>query len=170
MAEFWYALRVKPHKERAVTEYLQLREVTFYAPLVRVKPVNPRAAKERPYFPGYIFVQADLAAEGQQAFSWIPGTHGLVTFGEEPAIVPTNLIHEIRQRLAQLNAQGGLEKVEFHKGEAVRVVSGPFTGYEAIFDMQLSGKERVQILLRFLSDHPQPVQLDITDIQKVKKS
>lgn len=168
MSLYWYALRVKPHKERAVAEFLQTRDVTFYAPLIRVKPVNPRSAKERPYFPGYLFVEADLQAEGQQAFSWIPGSRGLVSFGEEPAIVPNNLIHELRQRLVQLNAHGGLERVEFHKGERVRIVSGPLAGYDAIFDMRLSGKERVQVLMRFLSDQPQPIKLNVTDIQKIK--
>ncbi len=169
MSQSWYALRVKPHKERAVAEYLKLREATYYAPFIRVKPINPRAAKQRPYFPGYLFVHADLETLGQQAFSWIPGTRGLVTFGEEPAIVPEPLIHELQQRLTQLNAQGGIEQVKFQKGEHVQVVSGPFAGYEAIFDMQLSGKERAQVLMRFLSDHPQPVKLNLADIQKVKK-
>jgi hypothetical protein len=35
--------------------------------------------------------------------------------------------------------------------------------------MQLSGNERVQVLMRFLSDQPQPVKLNITEIQKTKK-
>jgi transcription elongation factor/antiterminator RfaH len=166
VTQYWYALRVKPHKERSVVEYLRTREVELFAPAVRVKPKNPRAAKKRPYFPGYLFVYTDLQEEGQQAFSWIPGTHGLVTFDNEPAIVPSHLIHELQNRIAQLNAQGGLEALDFKKGQRVRIVSGPFEGYEAIFDMRLSGKERVQVLLRFLSEHPQPVQLDMTDIEK----
>jgi len=165
----WYALRVKPHKERSVVEFLQSREVELFAPTVRVKPKNPRAAKRRPYFPGYLFVYADLQAEGVHALSWIPGTHGLVAFDDEPAIVPSHLIHELQHRIAQLDAQGGLEAVDFKRGQRVRIVSGPFEGYEAIFDMRLSGKERVQVLLRFLSDHPQPVQLNVTDIEKSKR-
>ena len=168
MTQNWYALRVKPHKERSVVEYLQSQEVDLFAPTIRVKPKNPRAAKKRPYFPGYLFVHADLQEEGQQAFSWIPGTHGLVAFGDEPAVVPSHLILELQNRIAQLNAQGGLESVDFKRGQHVRIVSGPFEGYEAIFDMRLSGKERVQVLLRFLSDHPQPVQLNVTDIEKSK--
>jgi transcriptional antiterminator RfaH len=37
-----------------------------------VRPVNPRARKTRPYFPGYLFVQADLAAVGLVEFRWMP--------------------------------------------------------------------------------------------------
>ena len=169
MAQQWYALRVKAHKERSVAEYLRTRDVELFAPTIRVKPKNPRAAKKRPYFPGYLFVYANLQEEGQQAFSWIPGTRGLVTFGDDPAIVPSHFIQELQNRIAQINAQGGLETVDFRKGQRVRIISGPFEGYDAIFDMRLSGKERVQVLLRFLSNHPQPVQLNVTEIEKSRR-
>lgn len=39
----WYALHVKPHKERAVYEQLLARDITAYYPHVRVKPKNPRS-------------------------------------------------------------------------------------------------------------------------------
>lgn len=32
----------------------------------------------------------------------------------------------------------------------MRITHGPFAGYEAIFDMRLSGSERVQVLLQML--------------------
>ena len=35
----------------------------------------------------------------------------------------------------------------FDSGQAVRVVDGPFRGFEAIFERYLSGAERVAILL-----------------------
>jgi transcriptional antiterminator RfaH len=169
MAQHWYALRVKAHKERAVVEYLRTRDVELFAPTIHVKPKNPRAAKKRPYFPGYLFVYVDLQEEGQQAYSWVPGTRGLVTFGDEPAVVSPHLIHELEERIARLNDTGGVESADFQKGQRIRIVGGPFEGYEAIFDMRLSGKERVQVLLRFLSDHPQPVQLNLTDIEKSRR-
>jgi transcriptional antiterminator RfaH len=162
-------LQVKPHKDRAVAEYLEMREIEYFAPMIRVKPKNPRSAKQRPYFPGYLFIHVNLHLEGQQAYSWLPGTRGLVSFDDEPAVVSTHLVDEIQRRLAQLNAQGGIEHVDFQKGDRVRIVSGPFAGYDAIFDVQLSGKERVQVLLRFLSSQPQPVQLDQIDIEKTRR-
>lgn len=166
MTHYWYALRVKPHKERSVYELLQTRSAVVYLPMIHVTPVNPRAARARPYFPGYLFVQTDLSTAGVNAFSWTPGARGLVTFGDVPAIVPDNLIHELRQRIQKIEAQGGLVTPRFRNGERVRIVSGPFTGYEAIFDTHLPASRRVQVLLAFLSQHPQPVKLDAFHIAK----
>lgn len=162
----WYALRVKPHKERFVRRLLEDQGTTVYFPALRVKPVNPRAATVRPYFPGYIFVQADLEQEGQDAYRWLPGVHGLVAFGGAPAVVQEALIVALRQRLKQIEEAGGLKPAVFQPGDRVRIVAGPLAGYEAIFDTQLSGKERVQVLLAFLSAQPQPVKLDAKDIRK----
>jgi transcriptional antiterminator RfaH len=164
----WYALSVKPHKERAVHQLLNAREVEVFFPTIRVKPKNPRAAKIRPYFPGYMFVYADLRDMGRNAFSWTPGTRGLVSYGGEPAVVPPGLIQELKQRLAEIEAKGGLMRATLKKGDRVRIVSGPFEGYEAIFDMHMPGKERVQVLLAFLSSQPKALKLDPEDIEKLR--
>ena len=145
---------------------LQSRNIKTYFPTMRVEPTNPRAAKIRPYFPGYMFVSIDLDDEGDNALRWTPGTRGLVRFGSEPATVPENLIHELKKRLSQLDALKERED-RMEKGDRVRIVSGPFEGYEAIFDTRLSGKDRVQVLLAYLNNHPQRVKLSIGDLEKV---
>ncbi|MCO5185713.1 MAG: hypothetical protein M9928_03350 [Anaerolineae bacterium] len=163
----WYTLRVKPHKERIVYRQLLTHPVEPFLPMVRVHPKNPRAAKQRAYFPGYLFVRADLAELGPNTLNWIPGTHGLVTFGGEPAIVPQHLITELRYRVDSINAAGGLIFDRLEKGDKVRIVNGLFAGYEALFDMQLPGNDRVQVLLAFLSQYPQPVKLMAADIERI---
>lgn len=181
MAPFWYALHVKPHKERFIYERLLAPKglpgfddslsgsaIEVFYPAVRVKPTNPRAAKIRPYFPGYLFVRADLAVLGDNAFSWIPGVHNLIRFGDVPVVVPESLIHELQLRMARIEESGGLVMSTLRAGDRVRIMSGPFAGYEAIFDMQLPDRERIQVLLAFLSKHPQRVQLDGEDIEKIK--
>lgn len=178
----WYVLHVKPHKERAVYELLQTPErwpmltpmieqgitpAVFY-PSVRVKPVNPRSARIRPYFPGYLFVYADLELVGSLAFDNIPGAHGLVAYGDEPAIVPPNLILALKQRMVQVEEAGGLVFDELNQGDPVKIVSGPLAGYEAIFDMRIPGADRVQVLLAFLSNVPQRIKISTDMIQKKK--
>ena len=107
MAKFWYALRSKPRKEDVVWRQVHVRGYETFFPRLRVNPVNPRARKYKPYFPGYIFVRADLEDVGLSVFKWMPHTLGLVSFGGEPAIVPDNLIPAIRSRIDEINATGG---------------------------------------------------------------
>ena len=164
----WYALHVKPHKERSVHQLLLAREIDVFFPTIRVKPKNPRAAKIRPYFPGYMFVRADLETRGQTAFSWLPGSHKLVSFGGEPSIVPDNLIHDLHKHMAQIASEEISMLNSLKPGDRVRITEGPLAGYDAIFDRHLPGNERVQVLLAFLSQHPQPTQLNADMIIKVK--
>ncbi len=96
--DHWYALNSKPHQECRVGEHLRQRRLEVYVPLVRVNPVNPRAARIRPYFPGYLFVHCDFSIVGVSTAQWTPGLRGVVSFGGPPGIVPDAFICELRQR------------------------------------------------------------------------
>jgi len=165
----WYALRSKPRKEDVVWRQVQQKGADVFFPRLRVNPVNPRAKKIRPYFPGYIFVKVDLDESGRSLFRWMPHALGLVAFGGEPAEVPDHLIYAIRKKLEQIAADGGVVFDGLQKGDKVRIHEGPFAGYEAIFDSRIPGKERVRVLLKLL-ENPRdiPVELMAGQIQKVK--
>ena len=169
MASYWYVLHSKPHKEKLLAEQLELRSIETFAPRIRVQVVNPRARPVRPYFPGYIFVHADLEAMGISALQYVPGSSGLIAFGGEPAYVPDGLIVAIRQRVNEINAAGGELFDVLKAGETVLVHSGPFAGYEAIFDARLPGKERVRVLLKLLRNRTIPVELPAGYVHPEKK-
>lgn len=168
MTTHWYAMHVKPNKERAVCQLLLSQEVAVFFPCLQVKPVNPRSAKERAYFPGYLFVQVDLVEEGEDAYRWLPGAHGLVKVGGETAVVPDTLIDELQAHLRAVQKSGGLNLAEIATGDRVRISEGPFDGYAAIFDAYLPGNQRIQVLLAFLSGQPQRVKISSSAIRKLK--
>jgi len=165
----WYALRSKSRKEDVVWREVISQGYEVYYPRLRVHPVNPRARKLVPYFPGYLFLRADLEQVGSSIFQWMPHTLGLVSFGGEPAIVPDHLVQEISQRLAEINAAGGETFDGLKQGDRIRISDGPFRGFEAIFDTRLPGSERVRVLLEFLSNRRQvAVILDASQIERRK--
>jgi transcription antitermination factor NusG len=166
MVSHWYALRSKPRKEDVVWKQAHDRGLEVFYPRLRVNPVNPRARKVKPYFPGYLFVRVDLEAVGISAFEWMPHSLGLVSFGGEPASVPDNLIHAIRSRVEEIAMAGGEVLDGLKPGDRVRIDYGPFEGYEAIFDARLPGSERVRVLLQLMSARRVPVELDVAHIQK----
>jgi len=146
----WYVIHSKPRKENQVNAYLRAQGLETFYPTLHVQPVNPRASRIRPYFPRYLFVHADLDAVGVSVLQWVPGAIGLVSFGGQPVPVPAHAVHELKRRVAEIRAAGGLVLDGLQPGDAVRITQGPFAGYEAIFDARLSGAERVQVLLTML--------------------
>jgi transcriptional antiterminator RfaH len=150
METTWYVLHSKPRKEEFLLAQLQSHGFEAYCPLVRVATVNPRARKMRPYFPGYVFLSADLDHAKASSLHWMPGAIGFVSFGGTPARVPDGLVPAIRQRVEAVNAAGGELFHELESGAPVRVTEGPFAGYQAIFDARLPGSERVRVLIKLL--------------------
>lgn len=169
MADYWYAIRSKPRKEEVVWRQIRTQGYDVYYPRLRVQPINPRSKKWRPYFPGYMFVKVDIEQVGLSAFQWMPHAMGLVCFGDEPAIVPENLIVAIKKRVDEIAAAGGELFAGLSRGDTVLINDGPFAGYEAIFDARISGSERVRVLLQLLNNQRQvPVELDASQIKQKK--
>ena len=167
MAQQWYALRSKPRKEDTVWQQLNTREIESFYPRMKVHPVNPRAKKVKPYFPGYLFVNVDLEKIGINTFRWMPHTLGLVSFDDKPSQVPENLIHAIKKRVQEINEAGGEVFDGLKTGDKIRIQDGPFSGFEAIFDSRLPGKERVRVLLQFLGYQRQvALELNVSQIRK----
>ena len=157
----WYALRTRPHKESLVCEQAQLQGIETFNPMMRVRPVNPRARKVKPYFPGYVFVRADLSVLGVSTFQYMPYAVGLVSFGGEPATVPVSLINALKRRVRE---SADIERSGPSKGDTVWIGSGPFAGHEAMFDSRLRGGERVRLLLELLSGQSVLVEMDAAQI------
>ena len=156
----WHILHSKSNKEEIVLQQLNLRDITAYYPCVKVEPVNPRSRKIKPYFPGYLFVHANLDLMGTTILKWIPGTVGLVSFGNDFATIADDHLQTIRNHIDLINRAQATTNQEFMPGSQVQIQSGPFAGYQAIFDSYAPGHERVHVLLKMLKDRH--IKLDLT--------
>jgi transcription antitermination factor NusG len=164
---FWYVLRSKPNKEAALWREALARKLECFYPSLHVNPVNPRSRKVRPYFPGYLFVHVDIEQTGFSTLQWLPFSLGLVSFDGRPATVPDVLIHAIQKCVKEINETGGDKAATSIKhGETIVIQDGPFAGYEAIFDAQLSGSERVRVFLKLLQRRQMMVELPVGQIQR----
>ncbi len=163
----WYAVQTKPHKEFMVRDTLaRLDGVDAYLPVLRVKPVNPRARKIRPFFPGYLFVCTDLEQVGLSSLQWAPGVIRLLGTEGEPLPIRDHVVEGIRDRLAEVQDQvargGGL----FRTGDRVRITKGLFEGYEGMFDVRLGGRMRARILVEFLG-RAIAAEVDVRNLEKI---
>ena len=142
----WYLVRTKAAKERWVCDQLSAILPEVYLPMLQTR--TPRWGKMAwsvmPLFPCYLFARFDL---GTRYFDikYMPGVQGIVSAGSDPVAVPVPVIEEIKRR--GVDGVVKIEPHEFDNGERVRVLTGPFRDFEAIFERYLSGAERVAILL-----------------------
>ena len=75
------------------------------------------------------------------------GVLRVVKFGATPAVVEEEIIDSIRDR-----AHNGLvvlpQTTSLKSGQIVRINKGPFNGFEAIFEQELNGAQRVALLMK----------------------
>jgi transcriptional antiterminator RfaH len=165
----WHVVRSKPNHEDFLARELESREIEVFYPLLRANPVNPRARRFKPYFPGYMFVHIDLELINSTVLERVPGAANLVSFGGDVASVPDHLVQAIRRKVDETNAAGGEKQAEIEPGDIVEIDYGPFAGYTAILDASLPGSERVRVLLRMLEKRELPVEMPLNYI-RVRRS
>ena len=98
---------------------------------------------------------------------WAPGLVRFVEFDGQLATVPDYVIYRLKDRLAKIEAAGGLQLEGLKRGDRVRVIDGPMAGHEAIFDARLSGNERVKVLLEMLGRQI-PATVNVNAIEKLR--
>lgn len=161
----WYVMHSKPRKEAFLRERLRIQRIDVYLPSIRVKPVNPRARKEQPFFPGYLFVHVDLEQIPISELQRLPGSIGIVSYGGEPAYVGDALIREIQKQVEEITDSANSYVDRFGPGDLVVINDGPFATYKAMFDCRLSGQDRVRVLLELLQGQKMRLELSAKQLQ-----
>jgi transcription elongation factor/antiterminator RfaH len=162
--ESWYAVYCKPFKEwLAATRLAEQLGLIVYVPQIRT--CFRGQIQFAPFFPRYLFIQANLQEVSTSHINATPGVSRLVMFDYVPQPIPAIVIEALRQRMAQFNAQGGLPNHGFHPGDNVRLKAGPLRGLEAVFVGPMKPSERVQILVDFLGHH-RPAEVHVSTLER----
>jgi transcriptional antiterminator RfaH len=160
----WYVVHAKSQKELLAASMLEdQRKLTDFLPEVLQKYRDKM--KLRPFFPGYLFVKADLEVVEYTAINSTPGVIRLVAFDQRPLPLNSDIIEGIRSEVERLNSEGGLPAISYQPGESVRLIEGPLKGLQAVFVKHLRPSERVLVLLKFLGQENE-VELDLSEIER----
>jgi transcription antitermination factor NusG len=123
-----------------------------------------------PLFPGYVFVTEGDRQGALGEVDFTPGCGRLVRLGrcEQQATSPVTIceavVEQLRQRVTQFNAAGGLPTHRLHPGDWVQIKAGPMRGLDALFIGPQTSSERVQLLLYFLG-REQQISLAFDDVE-----
>src|SRR5215216_1944106 len=161
----WYVMHSKPRKEALIRARLRIQRIEVYLPSIRVKPVNPRARKEQPFFPGYLFIHVDLEQISISELRRLPGATGILCFGGEPATVGDSLIRTLQKQIEDITESNNHYVDRLKSGDWVVINDGPFANYKAMFDCRLSGQDRVRVLLELLQGQKMRLELSAQQLQ-----
>ena len=161
--EHWYCLHAKPNAEYLVSASLEWRGLKPYLPLVT--SLRSEKTDKRPFFPGYLFLQVNLARVSISSLQWTPGLRRIISFNNEPAVLSDDLIRGIQRIVAQFEDSGGLPIHNFTPGDTVRITNGPLSGLEAIFDEPGNASKRVHVLLEILGQLSR-VEINVNDLER----
>jgi transcriptional antiterminator RfaH len=140
----WYVVNTKPKKEAQVERLFQEGGFEIYCPKHRSE------GRVKPFFPGYSFLSFSFP-EQYRTVKYTRGVKRVVGNDEGPIPIPEVIIRGLRTRerdgLIVLEQYGREPSV----GDAIEVMEGPLKGLKGVFQKEASDKERVMILLNYVS-------------------
>lgn len=142
----WFLAQLKPNCAAIADRNLTRQGFQTFLP--QEETTLPRNGKFmtalRPLFPGYIFVAFDAARGMWRTINATYGITRLVSFGQEPAVVPSDLVTQLRLRC---DAQGKLlPPLRLKPGDQVMLTKGPFAHFVAEVET-IAADRRVWVLM-----------------------
>jgi transcriptional antiterminator NusG len=117
-------------------------------------------------FPGYVLVEMDMDDSSWYVVRNTSGVTGFVGSpgsGEKPVPLQDK---EVKTILKQMGIETPKLKIDFAKGDRVKVTSGPFFDFTGIVDEIQPEKEKVRALISIFGRET-PVELEFYQIEKV---
>ncbi len=124
-----------------------------------------KKTSKRQFFPGYMLVKMDLNEKTWHLVKGTPKVTGFVGGSMNPPVVPENEVRRITKQIEE----GTLKpkpKVEFEKGEEVRVTSGPFSTFSGLVDEVMADKGKLRVMVSIFG-RSTPIELDFTQVEKI---
>ncbi len=177
----WYVLRVASNKEERVRDTLARKmEVEgvksvgrIMVPVEQIKRI--RAGKQRVHkrklYPGYVFMEVEPKEDGNipdDAFFVIKETMGVGDFigteGIPTAMRDTDVAKMLKE--AEKPEESPNIKVEFEKGDVVKIREGAFENFEGTVDSIDSERGIVQVIVSIFG-RSTPLDIEYWQIEKV---
>jgi transcriptional antiterminator NusG len=185
-AKNWYVLRVASNREDQVRDALD-RKVKIeglgdligriLVPTERIKRVKQGQQKvaERKLYPGYVIVEMELNNDGtipERTYYLFKDTQGVGDFisGERNKPIPMSVdeVSKMLQDVEKAESQSGSSqvKVEFKKGDPIKIKEGPFENFEGSVDEIFPDKGQVRVIVTIFG-RATPLELEYWQVEKV---
>jgi len=132
--------------------------------VIEIKEGKKRTST-RKFFPGYVLVEMDMSNESWQMIKETPKVTGFVGGGAQPIPLAQE---EVDTLLKQIDSGTAVprQKEEFHKGDSVRIIDGPFLGFNGMVDDVDQERSRLKVLVSIFG-RGTPVELGFLQVERL---
>ena len=177
MALNWYIVHTYSGFEQRVKQLLEekikadkLEELfgQIIIPVERVVEAAKGGKREssRKFYPGYIIVQMELNDHTWHVVKSIPKVTGFV--GPSRGVKPVPLTQEEVDKILSQMQEGFKKpkpKIDFVKGDTVRVIDGAFANFHGVVDEVNTDRGRLKVLVSIFG-RSTPVEVDFHQVEK----
>jgi transcriptional antiterminator NusG len=175
MPKAWYAVHTIAGHENKVRDVLTRRaqvegfwNLDIHEILIPTeRELQTRNGKrrevDRKVFPGYILVQMSLTDDAYKLVKSTSGVTGFVQSGNKPVPLEEYEVHRI---MDNLQTSKETPKATWTKGDAIRVVEGPFSDFSGKIEEVNADREKLKVLINIFG-RDTPVELDFSQVEKL---
>jgi transcriptional antiterminator NusG len=122
------------------------------------------------FYPGYVLVEMETVETGgpsDEAWHLVkstPRVTGFVGSGQTPTPLSDEEVQQIVYRVSTA-ADKPKPKLTFEKGEAVKIIDGPFASFTGVVDEVNSDRNTLKVMVTIFG-RSTPVELDFLQVEK----
>ena len=178
----WYVLRVQSNKEMRVKETLvqkvQLEGLSdivgrIEVPVERVKRIrgSKQSVYKRKLYPGYVFMEMEPGEDGkaqERAWFMIKETSGVGDFISTEGVPTAMRDTDVAKMLMESDKPDDAPslKVEFEKGDRIKIREGAFENFEGIVDSIDQERGVVSVIVEIFG-RSTPLDIEYWQIEKI---
>jgi len=173
----WYVVRAVSGKERKVKTYIEA-EISrlgltasvpqILVPMEKVFQIREgkKIAKEKNFFPGYVLIEAQLDGEIEHIIKNINSVIGFL--GDKsgaPVPLRTAEVNRILGKVDEMAETGEVGNVPYYLGENVKVMDGPFSGFNGVIEEINEEKKKLKVMVKIFGRRT-PLELNYMQVEK----
>jgi transcriptional antiterminator NusG len=172
----WFVIHTYSGFENKVAEAIQSRAKIFgmadkisrvLVPTEKVVEVRNKQKREmeQKFFPGYVLVEMELTDETWHLVRSTPKVTGFVGSGARPVALSEDQVEDIMKQM-EAGAEKPKPKSVFQHGDKVRVIDGPFVGFQGVVEDTNPERGRMKVVVPVFG-RPTPVELEYYQVERL---
>ena len=175
----WYVLKSISGQENKVKAYIEneMKRLGFedyvtqvVIPMEKVIQMRngKKVPKEKPYYPGYLMVEANLMGEIPHIIKNIPGVISFLslTKGGDPVPMRKAEVNRMLGRMDELSEFAVDIEIPYVVGDSVKVIDGPFNGFNGTIEKILEDKKKIEVSV-LIFGRKTPMELSFMQVEKI---